>query len=208
MKEMNTRNGFKAYEPGLVCRGKQYVEDTTFEENGTEICREGMMHYCTNPLDCLDYYPLVREDGQLSDFTAVTAEEEPITDDGKKWATRKLHVGFKLDLKGFIKAAFEFLWEQSEFESNIKSGSETCSNRRLAKLAASGYAAQLAASGYAAKLAASGDAAKLAASGDAAQLAASGDAAQLAASGDAAKLAASGDAAQLAASGDAAQLAA
>ena len=184
MKEMNTRNGFKAYEPGLVCRGKQYVEDTTFEENGTEICREGMMHYCTNPLDCLDYYPLVREDGQLSDFTAVTAEEEPITDDGKKWATRKLHVGFKLDLKGFIKAAFEFLWEQSEFESNIKSGSETCSNRRLAKLAASGYAAQLAASGYAAKLAASGDAAKLAASGDAAQLAASGYAAQLAASGD------------------------
>ena len=186
----DVKHGYKAFEPGLVCRGKQYAENTTFEEAGGEICGAGMMHYCTNPLECLDYYPLVRDDGQLSDFAEVTAEEEPVTDDGKKYASKKLHIGAKLDLKGLISAAFSFLWETSEHDKIIEEGK-----------AASGYAAQLAASGYAAQLAASGDAAKLAASGDAAQLAASGDAAQLAASGDAAKLAASGDAAKLAASG-------
>ena len=170
---VDVKHGYKAFEPGLVCRGKQYAENATFEEKGGEICCAGMMHYCTNPLDVLDYYPLVREDGQISDFAEVTAEEEPITDDGKKYATKKLHIGAKLGLPGLVTAAFSFLWETSEFEENIKNGEK--------------------ASGDAAQLAAWGDAAKLAASGRYAQLAASGRYAQLAASGFAAKLAASGE---------------
>ena len=141
----DVKHGYKAFEPGLVCRGKQYAENTTFEEAGGEICGAGMMHYCTNPLECLDYYPLVRDDGQLSDFAEVTAEEEPVTDDGKKYASKKLHIGAKLDLKGLISAAFSFLWETSEHDKIIEEGK-----------AASGDAAKLAASGYAAKLAASG----------------------------------------------------
>ena len=172
---VDVTKGYKAYEPGLVCRGKQYAENTTFEEKGGNLCGSGMMHYCTNPLDCLDYYPLINDNGELNDFTTVTAEEPPVGD-GKKYATKKLHVGAKLDLKGFIKAAFSFLWESAEYEENIKSGDY----------------AQLAASGCSAKLAASGDSAKLAASGYSAKLAASGYSAKLAASGDYAKLAASG----------------
>ena len=201
MKEIDVRKGFKAYEPGLVCRGKQYAENTTFEEAGGSLCGSGMMHYCTNPLDCLDYYPLINDNCELNDFTNVAAEEDPVGD-GKKYATKKLHVGVKLNLREFIKAAFDFLWESSEHDSLTKSV------ERNAKLAASGYSAQLAASGDSAKLAASGNSAKLAASGDSAQLAASGYSAQLAASGYSAQLAASGDYAKLAASGDYAKLAA
>ena len=163
---VDVTKGYKAYEPGLVCRGKQYAENTTFEEKGGNLCGSGMMHYCTNPLDCLDYYPLINDNGELNDFTTVTAEEPPVGD-GKKYATKKLHVGAKLDLKGFIKAAFSFLWESAEYEENIKSGD-------YAQLAASGCSAKLAASGDSAKLAASGYSAKLAASGDYAKLAASG----------------------------------
>ena len=155
----DNRNGYKAYSPGLVCRGKQYAENTTFEESGGELCGSGMMHYCVNPLDCLDYYPLVNVSGELSDFTTVTAEDEPVGD-GKKYATRKLHIGVKLNLKGFIKAAFEFLWESAKTEDS------EVNKENSAKLAASGDSAQLAASGYYAKLAASGDSAQLAASGD------------------------------------------
>ena len=198
----DVKKGYKAFEPGLVCRGKQYSENTTFEEKGGAICKAGMMHYCTNPLDCLDYYPLVRDDGQISAFAEVTAEAEPVTDDGKKYATKKIHVGAKLTLKGYIDAAFSFLWERSEYKETIKNADNS------AKLAASGDSAKLAASGCSAKLAASGDSAQLAASGDSAKLAASGYSAQLAASGYSAKLAASGDSAQLTASGDSAQLAA
>ena len=186
MKEIDVTKGFKAYEPGLVCLGKQYAENTTFEEDGGSLCGSGMMHYCANPLDCLDYYPLINDNCELNDFTDVTAEEKPVGD-GKKYATKRLHVGVKLNLKGFIKAAFDFLWESSEHDSL------TASAKRNAQLAASGDSAKLAASGYAAQLAASGDFAQLAASGDFAKLAASGDFAQLAASGYAAKLAASGE---------------
>ena len=174
----DVKKGYKAFDPGLVCRGKQYAENTTFEEEGGSICEAGMMHYCTNPLDCLDYYLLVRDDGHLSDFAEVTAEAEPVTDDGKKYATKKIHVGAKLTLKGFIDAAFSFLWERSEYKETIKNADN------FAQLAASGDSAQLAASGDSAKLAASGYFAQLAASGYSAQLAASGYSAQLAASGE------------------------
>ena len=174
---IDVTKGYKAFEPGLICRGKYYAENTTFEEEGGKLCGAGMMHYCTNPLDCLDYYPLINDNGDLNDFTTVTAEEPPVGD-GKKYATKKLHIGAKLDLKGFIKAAVNFLWETSEHDSMT---------------ASAGQKAQLAASGDYAQLAASGDSAKLAASGYYAQLAASGDYAKLAASGYSAKLAASGE---------------
>ena len=165
---IDVKKGFKAYGPGLVCRGKQYAENTTFEESGGELCGSGMMHYCVDPLDCLDYYPLIGNDGSLTEFTDVTAEEEPVGD-GKKYATKKLHVGLRLDLKGFIKAAFEFLWESAKIE-----GSEV-NKESSAQLASSGDYAQLASSGDYAQLASSGDSAKLASSGYSAKLASSGE---------------------------------
>ena len=123
----DVKHGYKAFDPGLVCRGKQYAENTTFEEAGGEICGAGMMHYCINPLDCLDYYPLVRDDGQLSDFAEVFAEEEPVTDDGKKYASKKLHIGAKLAASGY--------------------NSQLAASGDNSKLAASGDNSQLAASG-------------------------------------------------------------
>ena len=183
---IDVKKGFKAYGPGLVCRGKQYAENTTFEESGGELCGSGMMHYCVNPLDCLDYYPLIGNDGSLTEFTDVTAEEEPVGD-GKKYATKKLHVGARLDLKGFIKAAFEFLWESAKIEDS------KVNKENSAQLASSGDSAKLASSGYYAKLSSSGDYAQLASSGYSAQLASSGDYAKLASSGYYAKLASSGE---------------
>ena len=34
--------GYKGFEPGLICRGKQYAENTVFEEEEAEICSYGM----------------------------------------------------------------------------------------------------------------------------------------------------------------------
>ena len=218
---MNKQNdpikGYKAFDKGLVCRNTQYEIGKTHEVGGDlKICKNGI-HFCKNPFDVLDHYNLCE-----SEFAEVDVVGDIVTDDHKKFATNKLTITAKLDLAGFCKAAFKFIWESINPGDAAKlaasgdaaqlaasgDAAQLAASGYAAKLAASGDAAQLAASGYAAKLAASGDAAKLAASGYAAQLAASGDDAKLAASGDAAKLAASGDAAQLAASGDAAQLAA
>ena len=37
--------GYKGFKKGLMCRGKQYAEDTVFEEESAVICETGM-HFC------------------------------------------------------------------------------------------------------------------------------------------------------------------
>lgn len=83
--------GYKAFDPGLICRGKQYAENTVFEEENAIICNSGM-HFCENPFDVLDHYPLVNKDGQFSDFAEVEALAETKTDDNKKFCTTKLKI--------------------------------------------------------------------------------------------------------------------
>ena len=170
--------GYKAFEKGMICKGKQYAENTVFEEDTAEICKSGM-HFCVNPLDCLDYYPIIDENGDLSEFAEVESLDEPETDDNKKYCAKKLKIGAKLSFAGFIKSSFEFIKE------SCKINNEKIKTRKKdnSQLAASGDCSQLAASGYNSQLAASGDCSQLAASGDYSQLAASGDYSKLAASG-------------------------
>ena len=216
--------GFKAFGKGMICRGKQYAENTVFEEKEAVICRSGM-HFCENPLDVLDSYPLIDINGNIVEVAEVEALDECQTDDNKKYCTKKLKIGFKLSLSAFVKAAIDFAFEKSDdkvltgdcaklassgdYAKLASSGdcAKLASSGDCAQLASSGDYAQLAGSGYCAKLASSGDCAQLASSGDYAQLASSGYCAKLASSGYGAKLASSGDCAKLASSGDCAQLA-
>ena len=46
--------GYKGFHKGMICRGKQYTENTVFEESEANICENGM-HFCENPFDVLDY---------------------------------------------------------------------------------------------------------------------------------------------------------
>jgi hypothetical protein len=154
------KKGYKGFSKGLVCRGMQYAENTVFEEKEAVICRKGL-HFCENPLDVLDHYSLLDDDGNPNEFAEVEALDECHTDDNKKYCTKKLKIGAKLTLPGFINACVDFLIEKTA----PAKGSEV-SDARYAQLAASGYYAQLAASGDYAKLAASGDSARVAASGD------------------------------------------
>ena len=73
---------YKAFNTDFTCNGKQYEENTTYEESGNKICEAGVMHYCENPFDVLDYYPLVNENGEILEF----AEVEPLGKIFKKGA--------------------------------------------------------------------------------------------------------------------------
>ena len=204
--------GYKAYEPGLICRGKQYTENADFEEQGGSICGAGMMHYCVNPFEVLNFYPLVRADGTFSDFTSVTALEPPVTDDNRKFATKKIHIGAKLGLDGFIKACVDFSVEKTINEMpkpedvNVKDAAQIGSSGYAAQIGSSGNAAQIGSSGKYAQIGSSGYAAQIGSSGYAAQIGSSGNAAQIGSSGDDAKIGSSGNAAQIGSSGDAAQI--
>ena len=200
--------GFKAFDPGMKCRGKQYAENSEYEEPEAKMCSYGM-HFCQDPWDVTDYYDLVDEDGHMPEFAEVEGEDVKTEDD--KSVTRHLRIGARLSLGGWIKACFDFLFERTDTDKRVQSSdddyAQLASSGYHSKLAASGDSAQLASSGDYAQLASSGDSAQLASSGDYAQLASSGNYAQLASSGDYAQLASSGDYAQLASSGDSAQLA-
>ena len=148
--------GYKAFNKGLVCKGKQYAENTVFEEPNAVICHSGM-HFCENPFDVLDYYPLVNDNGEFSDFAAVEALAETRTDDQKKFCTTKLKVGAKLSFAGFVNACVEFLIEKtkvSDAETNDcgKRSAQIGSSGDYAKIGSSGYSAQIGSSGYSAQI--------------------------------------------------------
>ena len=190
--------GYKGFKNGLVCLGKQYAENTVFEEKEAVICRKGM-HFCENPFDVLDHYDLVNDDGTFNDFAEVEALEKAKTDDGKKFCTTKLKIGAKLSFAGFIKACVDFTIDKTK----IKGENTTNDNgKRAAQIGSSGYSAQIGSSGYSAKIGSSGYSAQIGSSGDYAQIGSSGYSAKIGSSGDYAQIGSSGDSAKIDSTGE------
>ena len=161
--------GYKAFEKGMICRGKQYSENTVFEEEKAEICSCGM-HFCKNPLDVLDYYPLVDNSGNLTEFAEVEALDDCKTDDNKKYCTKKLKIGAKIDFSALVQASVNFELEKvPNNDTKIKTTSGD-----YAKIGSSGDYAQIGSSGYSAKIGSSGDSAQIGSSGDYAQITSEG----------------------------------
>lgn len=46
---------YKGFNEDLTCRGFQYEEGKTYEENEANLCHKGF-HACEDPLDCFSYY--------------------------------------------------------------------------------------------------------------------------------------------------------
>ena len=189
--------GFKAFNKGMTCLGKQYAENTVFEEPEAIVCRKGM-HFCKNPFDVLDYYPLIDDNGEFPDFAVVEALDEPVTDDNKKFCSKKLKIGAKLSFANFIKAAASFEFEKTE---NDKKSNVVENSGNSAKIGSSGNYAKIGSSGNSAKIGSSGYSAKIGSSGNFAQIGSSGYSAKIGSSGNYAKIGSSGDCAQIASEG-------
>ena len=119
-REENTSNteekvyavGYKGFEPGLICRGKHYKENTVFEEPKAEICECGM-HFCEDPLDVFQYYA-PSQNGKLAEFAKVEALA-PATKSDNKSCTTKLRIGAKLTLDELIKAAVDLRFKLAKW---------------------------------------------------------------------------------------------
>lgn len=158
----------------MVCRDKQYEENTVFEEETANLCEAGM-HFCENPMDVLRYYPLVDDDCNITEFAEVESLGE-LKKYETKCCTNKLRIGKKLSLGDWIKSVVSFAMDKTKKDDSTQ-------------LASSGNYAQLASPGNCTQLASSGDCAQLVASGDYTRLASSGYFSQLASSGDCAVVA-------------------
>ena len=207
--------GYKAFGKELICNpdgiAKQYKEHTTFEEDGDVDlgpCRKGVMHFCEDPFDVLSAYPLVNSDGEITEFAEVEAVGD-VRNYKDQSITNKLHIGAKLNLKGFVKACVDFTIEKTKFEidkdsdSDISSGdyAQIGSSGDYEKIGSSGDIAKIGSSGYSAQIGSSGDYAKIGSSGDLAKIGSSGYSAQIGSSGYSAQIGSSGDYAQITSEG-------
>ena len=147
---------YKAYNPGMICNGRKYHEGEEVKESGNKICNEGVIHYCENPFDVLDYYPLVNQDGNMSEFSTVEPLAEELHE-GNKSACNHVKIGAKLGFKGFITACVEFVIEKTK-------------PSKISKKETSGDGAQIGSSGDWAQIGSSGDGAQIGSSGDWAQI--------------------------------------
>ena len=150
--------GYKAFEKGMVCKGKQYAENTVFEEETAEICESGM-HFCKNPLDVLDYYPLVDENGNMSEFAEVKALDGAKTDDGKNYCTKKLKISAKISFPALVQASLDCEFEkttQSKTKNHDEDNEKISSRGYKAQIGSSGAWAQIGSSGYKARIKSTG----------------------------------------------------
>ena len=143
--------GYKGFSKGMVCRGKQYAENTVYEEQGAEeCCREGLMHFCETPMDVFNYYPILNDDCEFNEFAEVEALDEVLTD-GDKRATKKLRIGAKLSIRDFIKAAVSVVIESTK-PGKAKVSDLSDNGGYVAKIGSSGDGAQIGSSGDWAKI--------------------------------------------------------
>ena len=176
--------GFKGFDKGLVCRGKKYKENTVFEEEAAEICKSGM-HFCENPFDVLEHYNLVNTDGSFNEFAEVEALDKCLTDDNKKYCTKKLKIGAKLSFSGFVNACVEFILEKTKIEQTDEEDETVIgSSGDSAQIGSSGDSAKIGSSGYYAQIGSSGDCAKIGSSGYSAKIGSSGYSAKITSEGE------------------------
>ena len=98
---------YKGFNKDMTCRGYQYEENKEYECEKASLCNEGF-HACEYPLDCLSYY---------SPSESVYHEVE-VDDNGErnsndtKIVGKKIKIGARLDIKGLIKASFDYVRER------------------------------------------------------------------------------------------------
>ena len=106
--------GYKGFEKGLVCRGKQYAENTLFEEDKAEICNSGM-HFCELPHQVFEHY----SPGENHEFAEVEALDEVFTDDNRKYCTKKIKIGTKISAFDICKISVNAFFEKFDFNNKI-----------------------------------------------------------------------------------------
>ena len=163
--------GYKAFGKGMVCAPNkdkpfQYEVGGVYEESEADVCRKGF-HFCKKPLDVLNYYPLVDAEGNMSEFAEVEALEEPVTDDGEKYATRKIKIGKKLSFTDLVNASVS--------SESVKESEEKTTDKDCARIGSSGDGAQIGSSGDYAQIGSSGNGARIGSSGNDAQINSTGE---------------------------------
>ena len=148
---------YKGFNKDMTCRGFQFKEGETYHEDSAHLCKSGF-HACENPMDCWNYYPLL--DSEYHEVDIDELDEETRSED-TKICGKRIKIGAKLDIKGIVTAAVEFIMD------SVKGKSDDINE-------SSGYYARIGSSGYYAQIGSSGDYARIKCEGEYAVVAAIG----------------------------------
>ena len=144
--------GTKAFNKDMTCRGKQYAENTVFQEPDADLCRVGI-HYCDSPFDVLKFYDLIDSECNF----IVTAKVEPlgtVKTDGTKSVTDKIRIGEKQAFADFIQSGIEYIKEHTKVDAD---GANSDGGVNFTRIGSSGDGAQIGSSGYGAQIGSSGE---------------------------------------------------
>ena len=175
---------YKGFDRNMRCRGFQFEEGKTYEEDKAELCKAGF-HACENPLDVWNYYPPA--DGcKYHEVELEDVSGERNSGDSKVCGKR-IRIGAKLGIKGIINAFVSMCIEKAKGVKNAQ-GALTDNGGDRARIGSAGNGACIGSAGYEACIGSSGDGAQIGSSGDWARIASSGDGARIGSSGDEARI--------------------
>ena len=155
---------YKGFNSDLTCRGFQYTEGETYEQQRpAELCSTGF-HACLEPLDVLAYYH--HADGAVYHQVELGGDAKRSEGGGdSKVASKKIKIGAKIDIFGMVKVHFRAVWDRV---NTAKAEAEDRARKALqagAEGATSGDQSTAATSGDESTAATSGDQSTAATSG-------------------------------------------
>ena len=108
-------HGFKGFGKSMKCRDFQYEEGKEYTTDKAKACEFGF-HACEYPLDVFSYYAPA---DSVYHETEQSGELDKNSDDSKV-ASTKIKIGARIDVKGIIKASFDYIKERCTNEEQGK----------------------------------------------------------------------------------------
>ena len=212
--------GYKGFNKGLVCRDKQYAENTTFKEDSATLCENGM-HFCEHPFDVLNYYPYYNNKKKaFSEYAEVFAPAEVTAKGNNKAVTKELKIGARISFDKLIKFGVDFNLSKVKYNkaTGYKSGASAtgdCSGAsttgnysgasatgNCSGASATGNYSGASATGYKSGASATGDCSGASATGDCSGASATGNYSGASATGDCSGASATGNCSGASATGN------
>ena len=136
---------YKGFNKDMTCRGFQFKEGETYEEDSAKLCQRGF-HACERPLDVFGYYHPSESEYHIVELEDVSDERHS---DDTKVCGKKIKIGAKLSVKNLVDAQFEFVREHCTNENNAECGKAASAGASGAASAGEFGAASAGASGAA-----------------------------------------------------------
>ena len=105
---------YKGFDKDMKCRGFQYEEGKTYEEEKAELCNTGF-HACEDPLDIFGYYPPADSKYHEVELEEITEER---SEEDTKICGRRITIGAEIGIPGIVKAHVEYV------KANVKKAVE------------------------------------------------------------------------------------